>query len=39
MKQEFNVGQNIALFGTVKQYGRHLSIAHPETDDLSKRVI
>ncbi len=36
MKQRFNVGQNIALFGTVKQYGRHLSIAHPETDDLSK---
>ena len=36
IKQRFKVGQKIALFGTVKQFGRHLSIAHPETDDLHK---
>ena len=36
MKKRFNVGQKIALFGTVKQFGRHLSMAHPETDDISK---
>lgn len=36
MKKRFTVGQKIALFGTVKQFGRHLSMAHPETDDLSK---
>ena len=36
MKKRFTVGQKIALFGTVKQFGRHLSMAHPETDDISK---
>ena len=36
MKKRFNVGQKIALFGTVKQFGRHLSMAHPETDDINK---
>ncbi|MBU94796.1 MAG: ATP-dependent DNA helicase RecG [Balneola sp.] len=36
MKKRFAVGQKIALFGTVKQFGRHLSMAHPETDDISK---
>ena len=35
MKKRFTVGQKIALFGTVKQFGRHLSMAHPETDDIS----
>ena len=36
MKKRFTMGQKIALFGTVKQFGRHLSMAHPETDDISK---
>ena len=36
MKKRFTVGQKIALFGTVKQFGRHLSMAHPETDDISR---
>lgn len=36
MKKRFTVGQKIALFGTVKQFGRHLSMAHPETDDMRK---
>ena len=36
MKKRFTVGQKIALFGTVKQFGRHLSMAHPETDEISK---
>tara|TARA_B100000575_G_C23142668_1_gene665539 strand:+ start:3019 stop:5100 length:2082 start_codon:yes stop_codon:yes gene_type:complete len=36
IKKRFKIGQKIALFGTVKQFGRHLSMAHPETDDLGE---
>lgn len=35
LKKRFKVGQKLALFGTAKQYGRHISMAHPETDILS----
>jgi ATP-dependent DNA helicase RecG len=31
----FKEGQLVAFYGTVKQYGRHLTIAHPDTEKLS----
>ena len=35
LKKRFKIGQKLALFGVAKQYGRHISMAHPETDVLS----
>jgi len=31
----FKKGQLVAFYGTVKQYGRYLTIAHPDTEKLS----
>lgn len=34
-KKSLHPGQIVALFGTVKRYGRYLSIAHPDLERLS----
>lgn len=34
-KKSLHPGQLVALFGTVKRYGRYLSIAHPDLERLS----
>ncbi|HET6527496.1 MAG TPA: ATP-dependent DNA helicase RecG [Balneolaceae bacterium] len=35
MKGRFSEGETVAFFGKAKQYGRYMSMAHPEVDKIS----